>query len=166
MPSCQHITSLLIAEPDGRLTPAEQAEIEGHVAECAACRQQRAMLAAIPASLQAVTQSVSTPNPQQEWMRLRSQLPKQRSQGKRQTPKTPFWLQWSFPLGAAAAAVVVALVTHFRYSDRISLEQRSATVARAEYVQAENADSTLVYVDQESGWLIVWADSSGKDQPG
>lgn len=166
MPSCRHITSLLIAEPDGRLTPAEQAEIEGHVAECAACRQQRAVLTAIPASLQAVTHAVSSPNPQQEWMRLRAQLPKQRLQGKSQPPKTPFWLQWSFPLGAAAAAVVVALVTHFRYSDRVSTERLSATVARADYVQAENADSTMVYVDQESGWLIVWAESSSKDKPG
>ncbi|HRE81024.1 MAG TPA: zf-HC2 domain-containing protein [Opitutaceae bacterium] len=166
MPSCQHITSLLIAGPDRRLTPAEQAEIEGHVVQCAACRQQRALLAAIPASLQTVTQAVSTPNPQQEWMRLRSQLPKQSREGKSQRRKTPFWLQWSFPIGAAATAVVVALVTHLRYSDRVSTERLAATVARADYVQAENADSTLVYVDQESGWLIVWADSSSKDKSG
>ncbi|MEN9403282.1 MAG: hypothetical protein RL091_1985, partial [Verrucomicrobiota bacterium] len=31
-------------------------------------------------------------------------------------------------------------------------------VARAEYVEAGDVNaSTMVYVDKESGWLVVWA---------
>jgi hypothetical protein len=38
----------------------------------------------------------------------------------------------------------------------------SAMAVHADYVEAGNpAASTMVYVDKESGWLVVWAADAG-----
>ena len=40
----------------------------------------------------------------------------------------------------------------------------SGEVAQAEYVEAGNVDaSTIVYVDKDSGWLVVWATDRDAD---
>jgi hypothetical protein len=72
----------------------------------------------------------------------------------------PAWAAWTgLPLAAAAALALV----FWAPDDAPTATGEDATFAEAapayaEFVEAsDNAASTVVYVDQESGWLIVWA---------
>jgi hypothetical protein len=66
-----------------------------------------------------------------------------------------FWL--GLPLAAAAAVAFVFL----------NPQTSAPETARAEFVETgETAGSTMVYVDKESGWLVVWAAEPSREQNG
>lgn len=159
MPACRHITSLLAAEPDGALRADELAEIEAHVAACPSCRQQRAVLRAVPAALRDASVHRSEPDAAVEWARLQTRIRKTDSE--RPAPAAAPWLSrrliaWSLPV---AAALALGLFSS-RTGPRAAAPRPEAAVASADYVQADGATSTLVYVDPDSGWLVVWADGA------
>lgn len=147
MSPCRAHAPLLLAEPDGTLDAAGLARLEAHVATCPTCRRQRAALRAAGDHLRATTAAIPTPDPAAAWRALRPQLT---------TPAAPrratpwIWSTWAAPL--AAAALFTILLTRGP-----APTGPAPAVARADYVQAADAASTLVYVDQASGWLIVWA---------
>jgi len=153
MPTCRDITDLLIAEPDGALPPAELARIEAHVATCEACRRQRALLAAVPGLLREATTALATPDRDEAWGELRARIRQTDPEQRRTAPRARYY---AWGVAAAAAALTFAVLVTLRWSDTPA----NALVAQAEFVQSDGSGSTLVYVDQESGWLIVWADST------
>ena len=159
MTRCRDITDLLIAELDGALAPAELARVEAHVAGCALCRRQRALLAATPVALREATAAIPTPDADREWARLSQRIRETDASrpGAALVRRTATWV-WS----ATAAAVVIAIGLFNLPTGPTG----SLASARADYVQAEGTTSTLVYVDQESGWLIVWADSASANETG
>jgi len=153
MPTCRDITDLLIAEPDAALPPAELARIEAHVATCEACRRQRALLAAVPGLLREATTALATPDKDEAWGEVRARIRQADPERRRIAPRARYYA-WGVSV-AAAAVVAFAVLLTLRWSDAPA----TALVAQAEFVQSDGSGSTLVYVDQESGWLIVWADS-------
>jgi anti-sigma factor RsiW len=159
MSTCRQIHRLLLAEPDGTLGSDEQAHLAAHLAVCPACRRQKAVLSQTPALFREADASVTVPDPAAEWRdvraRLHSHAPAERSLSRRMMP-------WGLTLAAGAAACLAFVV--WRGPSPVSAGP--STLARAEYVQAEGSDSTLVYVDEESGWLIVWADRRPGDPTG
>lgn len=64
---------------------------------------------------------------------------------------------------AAAAAVMLAWIG----GGQVSPTARETTVTHVDYVITGNpAASTMVYVDQDSGWLVVWASAPAEDHNG
>jgi len=162
MSACTEIVSLLVAEPDGTLSAAELARLETHVAGCPDCRRQRALLRATPVALRIATSTFSVPSVPAEWSELRARLlgePGGTATHRRQ--RRP-WFAWSLPIAAVGAAAAFAILAFFREPGGSPLPLPA--VAHADFFQAENVASTLVYVDQESGWLIVWADPVTNDK--
>lgn len=161
--NCRDIEPLLLAEKDGVLTTAQHAALDQHVAACPACRQMRIDLSAAMSALQADVANVPLPDINAEWHALRSRLNytgSVRPAAKR--PLAPV-IWFGAPL-AAAAAVAFAF---FTLQPPIPNSETLTDVASADFVEAGNSDaSTMVYVDKESGWLVVWATDSERERSG
>jgi hypothetical protein len=66
------------------------------------------------------------------------------------------WL--TLPLGGAAAAAIAVFVSLPPEKPQPPVAVSPTPTARAEFVEAPgNNASTMVFVDDKSGWLIVWA---------
>ena len=113
------------------------------------------------------TARVPVPDVDVEWQKLRAQLPAGKKTSARKRPLAPvIWFGTSM---AAAAALALA---YFGQQSPVAPQIQSvanapvAEAVGAEYVEAGDANaSTMVYVDKDSGWLVVWAtdpDTSGK----
>ncbi|WP_438482875.1 anti-sigma factor family protein [Oleiharenicola lentus] len=147
---CRKTESLLLAERDGVLTTDQHAALASHVADCAACREFRAALVESALFLKTETANIAVPDIDQEWQAVRGQLAGTRNAARR-TPKRQLapivWL--SAPIAAAAALAI------------IFLNPSNATDSSTQIAAAGEAASTMVYVDKESGWLVVWASDKG-----
>jgi len=156
--NCRAIEPLLLAERDGVLTNDQQASLERHVAECVSCQQLRARLNAALDAFKSDTARVVVPDAKAEWLLLRAQL-----QGTAKRTKAPrrvapvIW--FGTTLAAAAAAFAIVFYSGNRPQPAMALVPATAPIiAQAEYVEAgDKAASTVVYVDKDSGWLVVWA---------
>ncbi|MBL9205758.1 MAG: zf-HC2 domain-containing protein [Opitutaceae bacterium] len=158
MSPCRTFADLLLAELDGALSPAELVRIESHVSTCAECHRQRALLAATRSTLRQVAADIPTPDANREWTRLQQRIHNAKSE-RRRSSLLRRGLTWGLPIAAAALVAVSVSLVHSPVARLNGLASASA-----DFVQAEGTASTLVYVDQESGWLIVWADSgTGND---
>ena len=155
--NCPDIEPLLLAERDGVLTTEQHDALARHVATCPACRQLHARLNTALDTLKADAARVTVPDAEGEWRELRAQLSSPTARPVKKRPLAPV-IWFGAPLAAAAA---IALVF---FSGRPSPQQPTvalpvvAETARADYVEAGDANaSTMVYVDKDSGWLVVWA---------
>ena len=156
--NCRDIEPLLLAERDGVLTPSQHAEIEKHVAACPACRQLRARLTETLAAFQADAANVQVPDADEEWRRLRAELRGESFRPARKRPLAPI-IWFSAPLAAAAACALA----YFGFQPKLteSAAPTGGEVAQADSVEAGNTGAeTMVYVDKESGWLVVLAAES------
>ena len=175
--TCRDIEPLILAERDGALTPTERAALSDHIAACPACAQVRTRLAASLEVYRAGAASVRVPDVDEAWRDLQAQMHAARGRAKKRPLAPIIW--FGAPLVAAAAALaMIFLVSGSPFSRRASevtaLEVATASalppppppppplydpsiIAGADYVEAGNPDaSTMVYVDKESGWLVVW----------
>ena len=153
--NCRDIEPLLLAERDGVLTKEQHAALAGHVATCASCRQLRANLAAALNEFRTDTASVALPNVDEEWRTLRAQHHATEAKPTKKRPLAPvIWFGASL---AAAAAIAFAFIVGNPTPQPTALAQVTES-ARADFVEAADANaSTMVYVDKDSGWLVVWA---------
>lgn len=160
--NCREAEQHIFAERDGALDPNQRAALASHVADCAACRRQRDELAAAIESLHGSTYVARVPDPDIEWQKLRRQI-----RGAT-TPKRS-WATWiGVPIAAAAA---VALGLYIAPSVHQSTQTSGTTELVARRENAANptatasATSTVVYVDDNSGWTFVWApDGNASEQ--
>jgi anti-sigma factor RsiW len=164
--NCHRAEPLIFAERDRALAADERAILDAHLAACPACRQMRQRLADAADAWRQETAAAPVPDDALVWQairrRIRSPTTVDRTARRAWRPATT-WI--GLPLAAAAAlAVVVVTSDRFRASSPPHL---ASPVAQAEYVEAgDAAASTLVYLDQESGWLIVWAAPPGANGSG
>lgn len=159
---CRDAQPLLSAERDGALTPTERAVLDEHVSCCAACRQDRAALAAAAQSWRAQSAAVSIPDPGVEWHALRQRLrtgdEKSTTTASSRSRRSPSLAWFAAPLGAAAALALAATFFFSPSPSPVTLAQNAASSAQATSVELPGeSSSAMVYVDQESGWLVVWA---------
>jgi hypothetical protein len=158
--NCRPVSPLLYAERDGVLTPAQHDELGRHCATCAACEQLRSDLAAGAAVWRAQVANVAVPNADAEWRRVQSMIHAPAAKRKRKLAPV-IWL--SAPLAAAAAIAFAFFVNPTSPPvamppPPLAAEVATAEVAHADYVEAGDTNaSTMVYVDKDSGWLVVWA---------
>jgi anti-sigma factor RsiW len=152
--TCRDIEPLLLAERDGGLTTGQLAALAGHVASCPACRQRRADLTEAMLFLKTDAANVAVPEAGEEWREVRARLRTARDQPAKKRPLAP--LVWFGSSLAAAAALTFVLVSRSPQPVELVILDHDA-VAEAEFVETGDRNaSTLVYVDKESGWLVVW----------
>jgi anti-sigma factor RsiW len=157
--NCRDIEPLLLAERDGVLTSKQHAELAAHVAGCPACRRARLDYGDAVTFLKTDAANVAVPNVDEEWRAIRAQLHGAVAKPAKKRPLAPV-IWFSAPLAAAAALAFAFFVTRSPVTQAPSLTPQvsSAEVARADFVEAGDANaSTMVYVDKDSGWLVVWA---------
>jgi anti-sigma factor RsiW len=168
--NCRDNESLILAERDGALTQAQLAALSDHVAACPACRKLRLDLATALDTCQGVLASVTVPDSDEAWRDLQSRL---RQPAKKHPLAPVIW--FGTPLAAAAAlAVAFFVVKPATPPPRAELAaippaplHDPSIIAGADYVEAGNPDaSVMIFVDKESGWLVVWATDSDTTNSG
>jgi hypothetical protein len=156
--NCHQSETLMLAARDCALDPVQGAALAEHVGNCASCRRLQASLDAGFARWKSETTLTSPPDASAAWRLLRAQLAEPAVRPRRRRPPL-LWL--AAPLAAAAALAF----TFYRPTAPVIPAPGPmpiAEIARADFVEAGDATaSTMVYVDKESGWLVVWA--SGPD---
>lgn len=102
-----------------------------------------------------VTARVRAPDPERAWQDIRREIRRSAPEKKAALLGLP---RWSLPL-AAAAGLTVAAVTAPRWFEDAKPTTTVARLekARADFVEVGNNSSSVVYVDDQSGWLVVWA---------
>ncbi len=142
--NCRDIESLILAERDGVLTTEQHVVLSTHVATCPACRELHTRIAEASAFLKTDAANVPVPDVNAEWRDLRARLQPASTKPLKKRPLAPL-LWFGGPLAAAAALAVAFFVS------------------RPAPVSDESTTSTIAYVDNESGWLVVWtAESDAK----
>ena len=151
---CNETERLISADRDGALTESQRSVLEAHLGSCARCRQFRANLAAAAAAWKSSNQSAKTSDVDREWFAIRRRI-RHLEESDSVSPvrrwRQARWL--SLPIGAAAALLAAAL-----FLTDPEPKPPSVVFAAAEYVEVEDESaSVVVFVDEESGWLVVWS---------
>ncbi len=173
--NCRDIESLILAERDGALTPTERAALSDHVATCPACARLRTDLAAALDAFKASSAAVRVPDVDEAWRDLRAKLHGPAKPAKKRPLAPVIW--FGAPLVAAAAAVAFVFLVNSAPKPLGEIPVSVASVASlpppppppppyedpsliagADFVEVGDPNaSTMVYVDKDSGWLVVWA---------
>ncbi len=175
--NCRQIQDHLFADRDETSVSAAAArEVADHLASCPECRSLQEGLTKSLHDWQREVGDVPIPDPQTEWHAVRRKI----RQGEGAATPAAAWaglLRIAAPLTAVAAIALVVWqarppalgptpvepATTVAQTDSFDgtwpeMDQHFAFTAHAEYVETDNEDaSPFVYVDDESGWLIVWA---------
>lgn len=154
--NCRAATRHLAAERDAPLPASVQAGLEHHLATCPACARARAALAEAADAWRENTAHVTPPSPAAEWRELRASL-----HAAPPARRIPAWLfaAGGLPLAAAAAWAVLLLARDPAPDSPSAALALQPAAARAEFIETGDDSSPVVFLDQSSGWLIVWAGS-------
>ncbi len=155
--NCREAQELIFADRDGAPDNG-RAALESHLAHCAGCRQVRANLAAALDDWRDAAEKVAVPDVEREWHAVRRRIRGGAQAGAVTTtpPRRQLFAWLALPLGAAAALALALYISPPRPDS--TLPVLPLDVASAESVEAPgNNASTMVIVDDKSGWLIVWA---------
>jgi anti-sigma factor RsiW len=153
--TCRDAEHLIFAARDGALEETQRASLSSHLTGCASCRRVREQLEHGFAEWREATVSARVPNADLEWRKLERRI----NQPERRRPLLA-WLALPAAIGAAAA---VALYVSPR-NPTTSIPTTQNTVAQTQVVPAaQSIPSTVVYVDDKSGWTFVWAPDAGTD---
>jgi hypothetical protein len=182
--TCRDVEPLILAERDGALTPTERAALSDHIAVCPACAQLRTQLAASLEAYKGGVASVRVPDVDEAWRELQAKIHAPGGQTKKRPRAPVIW--FATPLAAAAAVAFAFLATRPPPAPSpapmavvaaselppppppppapavvpppLSTPYDPSIIAGADYVEAGDPNAaTMVYVDKESGWLVVWA---------
>lgn len=162
--NCREAQDQIFAERDGAPDESRRAALDGHVAQCRDCRRIRDDLTAAFAMWRTDADRVTVPDAELEWHAVRRQI---RGGAGTATETRPRWsFSWfAVPLGAAAALALALYVAPSR-PGAVEPDATATHVASAESIEVSgNNASTMVFVDDKSGWLVVWA-SDGKPKSG
>lgn len=155
--NCHAVQQLLSAERDQTLGADSRAELETHLAGCAACRQMRATWAEAAEAWRATTAGARVPDERMEWQRIRRRL---HGEPEREAhPARGIFTLWrSATLGAVAAAVAIGMLVGPAWFQGPSGAGALAASSATDSVEVgSDAASAMVFVDDKSGWLVVWA---------
>lgn len=136
-----------------------RAALEAHVAGCADCRQAREALAAAAAAWKSADAAAGKLDVEKAWHAIRREIRAQETPSARRRASWMTRALWAGVPMAAAAAVAVAVWsgTPSPIGDSPAL----ASASWAQYVEVNDAAATpVVFVDQASGWVVVWASES------
>jgi len=163
--NCRDAQRRIFAERDGALDETQRAALAAHVAECAACRELQKNFATAIESWRRATQTVAAPDAEREWHHVRRRIRGGVAAGEApaRSPRAR-WVRWlALPVGAAAA-LAIALWTPTETPPPAKRPVVASTMhagtaqklARADAVEISAADGSVVFVDDKSGWVVVW----------
>lgn len=156
--NCITALRLFSAERDGALHGDQRGQLESHVATCRRCRQARAAITLSIADWRASAGQANPPNTERVWQAIRSHV-------RNETPpqKTTLSMRgagWVLPAGAVIAlALAAAAIPRWQNQLRAAAVVHRPATAHADFVEVPNNASSIVYVDDQSGWLVVWSDT-------
>jgi anti-sigma factor RsiW len=147
--NCREAKQHIFAEPDGALASAERAALAAHLNQCEACQQIHTQLTRTIAVWRTETKNLQVPDADLEWQKLRREIRGGTTSARR------YPLGWfALPLAAAAA------VAMFFFSPSLNRPETPARTTTEIASTAPNAASpnasTVVFVDDKSGWTFVW----------
>lgn len=166
--NCRDIESLILAERDGPLSASDSTVLSDHVAACASCQRFRSGVTAALAAYRESSRAAPVPEFDAAWRDLRAR--REAAGRTKRSPLAPV-IWFAAPL-AAAAALAIGLFVARPLPSSVPLAastvavvppppppvEDSSIIAGADFVEAGNPNaSTIVYVDKDSGWLVVWA---------
>lgn len=156
--NCNEVKSQLFGDEEGGLEQDRRVALNAHVAHCAACRRVRDDLGAAFTTWRDENARATLPDVDREWHAVRRKIRGGVEVGTESRPRRRFTPWIALPIGAAAA---LALTLYVARNDGDGRQQPgfapAPQVARADSVEVPGRASTSVYVDDKSGWLIVWA---------
>ncbi|MBI5771472.1 MAG: zf-HC2 domain-containing protein [Verrucomicrobia bacterium] len=156
--NCQTAQKLLSAERDETLGAEVRASLDAHVAGCDACRKLRVVLAESAAAWRVNTAAVRVPDERLEWQRLRRRLDGAADEAPAEARSAWRLFSWR---GATILGAAAAVMLGFFFTPRggePSVVTGNAVVAVTDSVEVgSDASAAMVFVDDKSGWLVVWA---------
>ena len=163
--NCHEAQNHLFAASDGALETNERAALDAHIAQCAGCRRVRDDLVAAVSTWREESARAPLPNVDREWHAVRRRIRGGVDAGTAATFERPrrrlLLLPWlAVPVMAAAAVAITLYTASGPDSDDSAVKPeapRPTQVARADSVDVPGQASTAVFVDDKSGWLVVWA---------
>lgn len=155
--NCRQAQDHLFADR-GALENDQRDALDAHVATCPACRRINENLTAALTDWRRAAELAPVPDSEREWHAVRRKIRGGAEAGTTGTiaPARRRFLPWlAVPFGAAAAIATALYVA----SDpsQASDGATHSHIARADSVEAPGAAQTMVYVDEKSGWLVVYA---------
>ncbi len=149
--NCRDAERQIAAERDGALDENQRVALTQHVAECSACRTQQANLSAALDSWRSEVQAVTAPDATREWEELRRTIRGGATHSPKRSRPLRSWM--ALPLGAAAAVALALWMIPGAPSPTVP----SSPIARSgEAVEVSAADGSVVFVDDKSGWVVIW----------
>lgn len=153
--NCHSAQDQLLRAADGGLSAQQKNALTAHIESCAECGHFAESLDTIPSLLHRESESVPVPNAHDLWSEISSQLNSPEEQTNKPRKIAP--IIWITAPIAAAATLLLAFLP-LRQNDIVPVTTEN-NIVQVNYVEIEDPDSTaMVYVDKESGWLVVWAD--------
>ena len=157
--NCREAQTQIFAARDGAPDESPRAALEGHVAHCAACRQIRDNLTAAFGAWRTDSARATVPDAEREWHAVRRRIRGGAEAASVSTrPRRSIFAWLPVTLGAAAAVAIALMVVVQQGTSESRTGFGSKVTARADSVEAPgNEASTMVFVDDKSGWVIVQA---------
>jgi predicted anti-sigma-YlaC factor YlaD len=149
---CRQAERHLACERDSALDEVQRAALARHITECASCRRMKESLTIAVEGWRAGAEEVRVPDAEIEWQNIRRQI---RGGQVKEQRSLVAWLGIS--IGAAATVAVGLFFIPTARNGGTAME--TATVAARESgstitSRAQEA-STVVFVDDKSGWTFV-----------
>ena len=163
--NCREAQDQIFAERDSAPESSRRAALEGHVAHCASCQRIRADLAAAFTMWRTDAEKVTVPDAEREWHAVRRRIRGGVEAGaaRSERPRRNLVTWFAVPLGAAAALALALFVSPPKNS--VTPPEAAPQVASAESIDVPGRNaSTMVFMDDKSGWLIVWANDEKPKQ--
>jgi anti-sigma factor RsiW len=159
--NCREAEHHIFAERDGTLENNQRAALAAHVGTCSACRQFQVNLGKAVDTLRASTQQVRVPDAELEWQKLRREI-RGGATASTTTQRRSSLAWFALPL-ATAAALALAFFINPRAPNSGSSSSPNPTVAQVDPTATSESESasTVVFVDDKSGWTFVWASNDG-----
>ena len=157
--NCRKARYDIFRERDGRLGSAGQGALMEHVTQCTACRRVRENVAAAMKAWRSEVDSVRVPEANIEWQKVRREIRQEPRPGGSARHSIMKWL--ALPLAAAALAVALFIVIPSPETGGQAASTAAASGVNDGSAPSETA-STVVFVDDKTGWVFVWADDGTK----
>lgn len=145
--NCRQAHDHIFIGTDDKSRSGNREELQTHLTECADCRAIFESLELAFTSWRADHSGSRVPDADLEWQKLRRRL--QESQAR---PQRSILAWMSIPIGAAAALAIGLFVAN---GPSTSTPQMANSPAAPTSHSVPASGSTIVYVDDQSGWTFV-----------
>lgn len=155
--NCRDVERLGFDAQESSLDDSQRAALAQHLLTCDACRQAGGRIRTAIDAWRSTTACAPLPDVSREWqvVRRRRRAPTDNAAADSRPRPSPLLAWLAIPLAAAAIVIALFLSPH-RPPSSPSDGTRDA-LARVQPADDSATAPTVVFVDEKSGWLVVWA---------